>query len=94
MREELFAEMVTLHRMVCNEWCGGVPGDALCDGDCRDAASVTEALDAYRREILKDAAQYLRDAAQYGDTDVYTLPDLIDPDVDIAGYVGLRHDGQ
>jgi len=94
MRETLTEELTRLYQMVCEEWHGGSPRDEPGECGCRDECGVIRALDAYRKEILRDAAQYQRDAAQYGDVDVYTLPDVIDPDVDIAGYVGLRHDGQ
>lgn len=90
VRDILTQELIRLHRTVCAEWCGGDPGGAACDGNCRSPENIRGMLAEFREEILRDAAQYLRDAAQYGDVDVYTLADVIDPDVDVAGYVRLR----
>lgn len=93
MREKLTQELTRLHAAVCGEWCGGDPGGAGCSGDCRDAASVAQALEDYRREILRDAAQYIREVSGAASHADYAA-DVLDPDVDIAGYVGLRRDGQ
>jgi len=52
---------------------------------------VNQALEDYRREILRDAAQYIREVSGDESGADYAA-DVIDPDVDIAGYVGLRRD--